>query len=257
MQSAVCPPGKKRECFRGAEDLYCIITKLSALKRYIVNIKACWNRLRYVEVKNWLWFGFPALVLTIFCSGRALGQFLPVASVSDLPPSQLTAPALSAPNVSQGRDVRSLAALINGIISYTRWPQPPNPIRICVLGRDDLVAHLQAGAAIASQRPITVQGIKSGAGVKNNCDVAYVSALPPENAMLLLGQTLVAPIVTIGEGAEFCSDGGMFCIELGTGPATVNGRLRFSANLDVISRSGLRINPHVLLLSRQFREQQP
>lgn len=237
--------------------LYCLNNKLSALERYILNIKPCRNGLRHAEVKNSLWFGFLALVLTIFCSGRALGQFLPVASAPVFPPSQLGAPALSAPNLGQERDVRPLAALIIGIVSYTRWPQPMNPIRICVLGRDELVAHLQAGAAITSQRPITVQAIKSGDDVKSNCDVAYVAALPAENARLLLRQTLVAAIVTIGEGAEFCSDGGMFCIEPGTGPATVNGRLRFSANLDVISRSGLRINPQVLLLSRQFREQQP
>ncbi len=200
------------------------------------------HRIFRVDVEIGLWCGMRALVLAIFCSGTALGQPLSAASAA---------------SDAQGRDVRPLAALINGIVSYTRWPQPPNPIRICVLGRDDLVSHLQAGAAITNQRPITVYGVKSEAGVKNDCDVAYVSALPPENARLLLRQILAAAIVTIGEGAEFCSDGGMFCIVPGAGSAAGSDRLRFFANLDAISRSGLRVNPQVLLLSTRSRESGP
>jgi hypothetical protein len=48
----------------------------------------------------------------------------------------------------------------------------------------------------------------------------------------------------IGEGAEFCSDGGMFCLDAGTTAA------RFTVNLDAVARSGLRVNPSVLLIAR-------
>lgn len=205
------------------------------------------NTRHHVAATKRLWLG----LLTIFCTGNALGQLVPV-SESSLSKS---AAALSAPSVGHGPGVRQLAELINGIIGYTRWPQPPNPIRICVMGRDDLVLYLQAGATTTRPRPITVQAVTSETSIKINCDVAYVSALPPENARLLLRQTLTSAIVTIGDGAEFCSDGGMFCTDPVGGSADVNSRLRFSANLDVIARSGLRINPQMLLLFKPTREQ--
>uniref|UniRef100_UPI003137AACB YfiR family protein n=1 Tax=Variovorax sp. YR752 TaxID=1884383 RepID=UPI003137AACB len=46
------------------------------------------------------------------------------------------------------------------------------------------------------------------------------------------------------EGADFCSDGGMFCLE----PAAPS--VRFGANLDAIARSGLRVHPMVLRIAR-------
>jgi hypothetical protein len=51
-------------------------------------------------------------------------------------------------------------------------------------------------------------------------------------------------VLLLGEGADFCSDGGMFCLEPGAGAS------RFGANLDAIARSGLRVNPLVLRIAR-------
>ena len=160
-----------------------------------------------------------------------------------------TLPSPVAPEAAAS-DARQLAVLVGGIVSYTRWPQPPNPIRICILGRDDIVETLRTGTAASSSRPITVHGIKAGVDFKSQCDVVYVTAIPPENARLLLLKTVMAPIVTIGEGQEFCSDGGMFCVTQGAGATAKDVKLKFSVNLDVVSRSGLQINPRVLLLAK-------
>ena len=55
------------------------------------------------------------------------------------------------------------------------------------------------------------------------------------------------PVLTIGHGEDFCSFGGMFCLQ-----STEAGE-RIQANLDSISRSGLRINPQLLRLTQRDR----
>lgn len=147
-------------------------------------------------------------------------------------------------------NVRRLAVLIAGIVSYTRWPTSPNPIRLCVVGHDELVEELKSGNALSSARPVTVQNVKPGTDFKAHCNVVYVTAIPPENARQLLFQIVSAPVVSIGEGSEFCSDGGMFCLHPDSGLTNNSDRRPFSVNLDVVSRSGLRINPQVLLLAK-------
>jgi hypothetical protein len=42
----------------------------------------------------------------------------------------------------------------------------------------------------------------------------------------------------------------MFCLHADTGVPSQGDRRPFSVNLDVVSRSGLRINPQVLLLAK-------
>jgi hypothetical protein len=146
--------------------------------------------------------------------------------------------------------VRRLAVLIAGIVSYTRWPTSPNPIRLCVMGHDELVEELKSGSALSGARPVTVHNVKPGIDFKASCNVVSVTAIPPENARQLLFQIVSAPVVSIGEGPEFCSDGGMFCLHPDSGLTNNSDRRPFSVNLDVISRSGLRVNPQVLLLAK-------
>ena len=145
-----------------------------------------------------------------------------------------------------------LASVVGGIVSYTRWPSAPHPIRLCVLGHPGLLEQLAlVGPSAPGQRPVVVQTIQANEDVLQLCDAVYVAAMPPENARRLLRQVVGSPVLTVGEGAEFCSDGGMFCIESsGEKPLVQSASQRFSANLDAISRSGLRVNPQVLRLAR-------
>jgi hypothetical protein len=147
------------------------------------------------------------------------------------------------------RDPRQLAAVVGGIISYSRWPQPSNPVRLCVLGHSGLVEQVQAFTPAPGQRGVVALAVKADANFARDCDAVYVTPIPPENARALLRQVTGLAVLTVGEGAEFCSDGGMFCLDNGVALPN-SARPRFSANLDAISRSGLRVNPQVLLLAR-------
>jgi hypothetical protein len=140
----------------------------------------------------------------------------------------------------------SVSAVVSGILAYTRWPGEAAPIRLCTLGRGVGVEQLLAAADIGSeQRPVKVRpmtaAVEAAAGP---CDALYVGNVSTAAHREVLKALAGRPVLLLGEGAEFCSDGGMFCLAPGT------GAVRFNANLDAIARSGLRVNPMVLRIAR-------
>lgn len=139
----------------------------------------------------------------------------------------------------------SVSTVLAGILSYTRWPAEPQPIRLCLLGRGSIVDELQRSPEIgAAQRGITLRTIASAGQLRGACDAVYVSGQEPAAGREVLKAAAGQPMLVLGEGAEFCSDGGMFCLE----PS--GAAVRFGANLDAIARSGLRVHPMVLRIAR-------
>ncbi|MBR0564764.1 YfiR family protein [Azoarcus sp. L1K30] len=135
-----------------------------------------------------------------------------------------------------------------GILSYTRWPSDPNPVRLCIVGSTTAAVSIRQSASwLETGRSYVVKDLAPGEAAVQRCDIVYVGNLPPDETSALLQQIVTAPVLSIGEGSEFCSAGGMFCFE------DQSGSTRFSANLNAISRSELRINPQVLRLSKRLR----
>jgi hypothetical protein len=139
----------------------------------------------------------------------------------------------------------TVAGVVAGIVSYTRWPGDASAIRLCTLGRGASIDELLRAADIgSSQRSVTVRPVTSATQAREGCQAVYVSGIGVAAARDLLQVLAAQPVLLLGEGLEFCSDGGMFCLEPG---AT---SVRFNANLDAIARSGLRVNPLVLRIAR-------
>lgn len=139
----------------------------------------------------------------------------------------------------------SVATAIGGILSYTRWPTDAAPIRLCTLGRGAAIDEIQRSAEIGSaQRSVTTRALAGVAQVRGACDAVYVAGQDATLGRELLKATAGQPVLVLGEGADFCSDGGMFCLE------PVATSVRFGANLDAIARSGLRVHPMVLRIAR-------
>lgn len=139
----------------------------------------------------------------------------------------------------------SVATAIGGILSYTRWPAAATSIRLCTLGRGAAIEEIQRSAEIGSaQRSVTLRALASVAQVRGACDAVYLAGQDAALGRELLKATAGQPVLVLGEGADFCSDGGMFCLE----PTTTS--VRFGANLDAIARSGLRVHPMVLRIAR-------
>jgi hypothetical protein len=161
------------------------------------------------------------------------------------------APAAVLPAASASLAVArvGVATAVAGIIGYTRWPAESLPLRLCTLGRSPWVDELLQGAELGSaQRPVTVRSSGSTADALRECQAIYVGQLDAAAWRALLAAVIGRPVLLLGEGAAFCTDGGMFCLEPGSqsGPQAV----RFNANLDAIARSGLRVNPLVLRIAR-------
>jgi hypothetical protein len=134
---------------------------------------------------------------------------------------------------------------VAGIVSYTRWPTESPTIRLCTLGRGVAVDALLAADGLgAAPRPLAARPAGREADLAGECDVVYVGQLDAAAIRDALKSLAGRQVLLIGEGADFCSDGGMFCLLPGA------GAVRFNVNLDAVARSGLRVNPLVLRLGR-------
>lgn len=140
----------------------------------------------------------------------------------------------------------SEAAILWGIVSYTRWPMPPATLQVCVLGDSPVARALKKSGALEGARYQAV--IRSLPPLHaqvdpTQCHVLYTSKLPVTQLTPVLQSVLNSPVLTIGEEQDFCSLGGMFCL-------APSGK-RFFANLSAIAQSPLRVNPRVLQLTKQ------
>ncbi len=148
-------------------------------------------------------------------------------------------------------DQFAIGAAAWGIVSYTRWPEESGPLRVCICGQTANAGAIRRFSDwMAAERASTVQTLDAAENPGGVCDVVYVGQLEPGDIAPLIRQITGKPILSIGEGADFCSVGGMFCLDA---TRISGGTARFSVNLDAVGRSGLRINPQVLRLSRQLQ----
>ncbi len=145
-----------------------------------------------------------------------------------------------------------IAGVVEGIISYTKWPADLKVVRLCIIGDGNGARELlKPGMLGAGQRSIEVQRLASATDNNPDCQVLYFAVRYTVKQRAHLNRFVARPYLTIGEGAEFCSDGGMFCVD------PEESANRFGVNLDAIARSGLRVNPQVLSLGRAKPKVQP
>lgn len=152
------------------------------------------------------------------------------------------APAEATPELAGARTPeQSVAAIVSGIIGYSRWPQAPATIRLCVAGTPRL-----AGQLGSIQPPATQKLAVSRIGLQPApvaCDVLYIGAMPQPTRAQLVTLSLGRPILTIAEDDPLCRSGAMFCL------LTRQSPLSFRLNLDAVSRSQVRVDPRVLRIS--------
>lgn len=143
-------------------------------------------------------------------------------------------------------DIQALTArTVLGIISYARWPVQPEVYRLCLAGDNAHLQNLNAEPQTIAGHDIQIsQPSLLGQQWLAQCDILYLGAMPRSQRLALLKTISAQAILTIGEGDEMCADGMMFCLDA-VGPKAV-----LQTNLDAIARSGIRINPNVLLLLR-------
>lgn len=142
-------------------------------------------------------------------------------------------------------DSAVLTKVVAGIVSYTRWPATSSSIRLCTIGRGPGVEALQRSQSIGSpDRAVAIVPAADLEAAANGCDAVYLGRPTAALVRQAVRRFAGRPVLVLGEGAEFCSDGGMFCLE----PSASTPR--FGVNLDAVARSGLKVNPQVLRIAR-------
>ena len=131
-----------------------------------------------------------------------------------------------------------------GIFAHTRWPaRLARPLSLCVNEHSSPATELKSlSGSLPPGRLAPVRLIDLDEELPLDCDAVYLGTGAP--AARPLAQLIGRPVLSMGEGADFCSRGGMFCL------VPRAGSLRVEVNLDTVARSGLHVHPQVLKLGQ-------
>lgn len=161
----------------------------------------------------------------------------------------LTGAAFAQPETVESKAdqrARSVTQVVLGILSYARWPVEPQQLRLCIVGPTEYTDDLVKGTTQATGRPVTVQRLLAdNPAIAGECDAVYIGKLTSDERSRLFASLTGRPVVSISEGGDQCTVGSLFCLRVG------DEQVSFEVNLDSVARSGVRIHPSVLQLSRR------
>ncbi|MFJ2388268.1 YfiR family protein [Pseudomonas koreensis] len=141
---------------------------------------------------------------------------------------------------------KSVTQVVLGILSYARWPVEPAQLRLCIVGPTEYTDDLVKGTTQATGRPVTVRRLLADNPViVSECDAVYIGKLTADERSRLFASLIGHPVLSISEGGDQCTVGSLFCLRVG------DEQVSFEVNLDSVARSGVRIHPSVLQLSRR------
>ncbi|MEJ5863924.1 YfiR family protein [Pseudomonas farsensis] len=151
----------------------------------------------------------------------------------------------SAPAQAQQR-AKAVTQVVLGILGYARWPNTPNPLRLCLVGPTEYADDLIKGNLQNSGQPLQVRRLLADdASVAQACDAVYIGKLDTAQRGRLFTTLTGQPVLSISEADDPCTVGSLFCLRVS------DQQVAFEVNLDSVARSGVRIHPSVLQLSRR------
>ncbi|MBP2195001.1 YfiR family protein [Pantoea cypripedii] len=131
--------------------------------------------------------------------------------------------------------------IVSGIISFTHWPDLKHPPQLCVLPPVNHLSLLQG-----SEQGFNVVWLASEEALPGQqCDAVYFGEQSPQQQVALLEQLSNRPVLSLAENNPECTIGASFCLIFH------QDKTVFSVNLDSLARSGVKVSPDVLLLSRK------
>lgn len=165
----------------------------------------------------------------------------------------LSTPCLAQPEVSLSQvdqRAKNVTQVVLGILSYARWPTEPLTLQLCVVGPTEYADDLLKGATQASGRELQVRRVLvTDPSLIVRCNAIYLGNLSPEERRSLFDQLSGQAVLSISEQVGACSVGSLFCLRVD------EDHVSFEVNLDSVARSGVRIHPRVLQLSRRRGDQ--
>ncbi|MFP0198811.1 MULTISPECIES: YfiR family protein [Pseudomonas] len=141
---------------------------------------------------------------------------------------------------------KSVTQVVLGILSYARWPVEPAQLRLCIVGPTEYTDDLVKGTTQSTGRPVIVRRLLAdNPAIVSECDAVYIGKLTTDERSRLFASLIGHPVLSISEGGDQCTVGSLFCLRVG------DEQVSFEVNLDSVARSGVRIHPSVLQLSRR------
>ncbi|PHM46051.1 hypothetical protein Xmau_00446 [Xenorhabdus mauleonii] len=140
----------------------------------------------------------------------------------------------------------NVARVVSGIISYTHWPATHTVLRLCLVPPSNYISALANLNMISDDTELQIETLNFNVEqLIEKCDVIYYGQIDPSRQHLVISKKNSKPLLTIAENNSQCEIGSAFCLNIDSTQAT------FSLNLDILTRSGVRVNPNVLQLARK------
>lgn len=161
-----------------------------------------------------------------------------------------TAPApaagASAPPAPTSRP-EAVARVVMSLLSYARWPNERETLRLCVDPSARYAGKLMEGGTLSTGRLVEARRADLLAeSLVPDCDALYLGAVTDARRRKLNADFVGKPVLVIAEEDFECEGGSMFCLSI-----RENNQVSFRINLDAIARSGIHIHPGVLQLGRR------
>ncbi|HCD1257313.1 TPA: YfiR family protein [Citrobacter amalonaticus] len=138
---------------------------------------------------------------------------------------------------------KNVRAMVSGIVSYTHWPALSGPPRLCIFSSSRFANVLEDSSDIPlPYQPVIIHTAQEALTVR--CDGVYFGSESPTAQVELTNNYPSKALLLIAEQNDECIIGSAFCLIIN------NNDVRFAVNLDSLSRSGVRVNPDVLMLAR-------
>jgi hypothetical protein len=142
---------------------------------------------------------------------------------------------------------RMVLSIVSGIVSYTTWPALAGQPRLCIFSSSRYTQILSGGNDVSLPYIPVVVNSESEA-LTAHCDGFYFGAEAPAFQKTLVERAQPHALLVIAEHDPGCMSGSAFCLLI------QHDRVDFTTNLDVLSRSGVRVNPDVLMLARKNKD---
>lgn len=153
----------------------------------------------------------------------------------------LTGLPLYAQSVTE--EAKSVRAMVSGIVSYTRWPALSGPPKLCIFSSSRFSSVLEdTSTGALPYLPVIIRSEQEI--LVSQCDGFYFGKESPTYQVELKNKYPTKALLLIAEQNPECVIGSAFCLII------KDEDVRFSVNMDSLSRSGVRVSPDVLMLVR-------
>jgi len=144
---------------------------------------------------------------------------------------------------------KSVRSIVSGIVSYTRWPALSGQPKLCIYASSH---YRQALSSEDEHNPLPYSPVivhSDREALAARCDALYFGSESPAKQQEIINQYQGQALLLMSEQNPECVIGSAFCLII------EHNLVRFSVNLDALARSGVRVNPDVLMLARNKKHE--